>query len=44
MKDKIKKWYEKGLWTETMVRQAVEKGVLTAQEAAAILGEVGKNG
>ncbi len=44
MKDKIKKWYEKGLWTETLVRQAVEKVVLTAQEAGAIWGEVGENG
>ncbi len=44
MKDKIKTWYDKGLWTEAMVRQAVEKGVLTQAEAAAILGEVGENG
>ncbi len=44
MRDKIKKWYDKGLWTGTMVRQAVEKGVLTAREAGAILGEVGENG
>ncbi len=39
MKDKIRKWHEKGLWTEAMVRQAVGKGVLTAQEAEEILGE-----
>lgn len=38
MFEKIKKWYGKGLWTEAMVRQAVEKGVLTAQEAGEILG------
>ncbi len=39
MRDKIKTWYEKGLWTETMVRQAVEKGVLTQAEAADIVKE-----
>ena len=39
MKDKIKLWYSLGLWTEEMVRQAVEKGVLTQSEAAEILGE-----
>lgn len=38
MKEKIKTWYVLGLWTELMIRQAVEKGVLTAQEAEDILG------
>ena len=37
MYDKIKKWYIMGLWTETMVQNAVSKGVLTAEEAADIL-------
>ena len=37
MKDKIAKWYKQGLWTEEMVLQAVEKGILTADEAAEIL-------
>ncbi len=39
MKDKIKLWYDKNLWSEAMVRQAVGKDVLTAQEAGEILGE-----
>lgn len=39
MKDKIAKWYKQGLWTEEMVNNAVAKGVLTAEEAAEILGE-----
>ena len=38
MYGKIKKWYEQGLWTEVMVQNAVNKGVLTADEAAEILG------
>lgn len=32
MKDKITKWYKQGLWTEEMVRQAVEKGVITEED------------
>ena len=38
MRDKIAKWYAQGLWTATMVRNAVKKGVLTEAEAAEILG------
>lgn len=37
MYEKIKKWYKQGLWTEEMVQNAVEKGVITAEEAAEIL-------
>ena len=37
MYEKIKKWYKQGLWTEEMVLQAVEKGVLTTDQAAEIL-------
>lgn len=37
MKDKIKKWYRQGLWTEAMVQNAVKKGVLTTEEAEEIL-------
>ncbi len=33
MKEKIADWYRWGLWTEAMVQQAVEKGVLTQEEA-----------
>ena len=38
MRDKIAKWYAQGLWTEDMVREAVEKGVITEEEAEEILG------
>ena len=38
MYNKIKKWYEMGLWTEEMVLQAVEKGKITQEEANEILG------
>lgn len=37
MFEKITKWYYMGLWTEAMVRTAVDKGILTAEEAADIL-------
>ena len=39
MKDRIAKWYRQGLWTRDMVLHAVEKGVLTDEDAAEILGE-----
>lgn len=39
MKEKIKKWYEQGLWTEEMVRNAVIKGKLTEDEYREIVGE-----
>jgi hypothetical protein len=39
MYEKIKKWYEQGLWTDEMVQNAVEKGVLTADEANEILNK-----
>ena len=38
MKEKIKKWYPK-LWSLEMVRDAVEKGVITAAEYKEITGE-----
>lgn len=37
MKEKIKKWYKQELWTAEMVKNAVEKGVLTADEAEGLL-------
>lgn len=37
MFEKIKKWYKMGLWTELMVRQALEKKVLTEEQVAEIL-------
>lgn len=39
MKDKIQRWYRQGLWTKAMVRSAVAKGRLTAEEYEAITGE-----
>ena len=39
MKEKIKKWYEQGLWTAEMVRNAVIKGKLTEDEYRDIVGE-----
>lgn len=38
MYDKIKKWYQMGLWTEAMVRNAVKKGVISQEQADEILG------
>lgn len=37
MFERIKKWFEQGLWTEQMVRNAVKKGVLTEEQAEEIL-------
>ena len=39
MKDKIAKWYRQGLWTEEMVHNAVDKGIITEEEAAEILNQ-----
>lgn len=39
MFEKIKKWYKQGLWSAEMVQQAVDKGILTADEAEQILSE-----
>lgn len=40
MKDKIEKWYKQGLWTIKMVRDAVEKEVITFEEYTEITGEI----
>ena len=40
MKEKIKKWYEQGLWTADMVANAVTKGVLTEAQCEDIIGEL----
>lgn len=37
MYEKIKKWYEQGLWTAEMVHQAADKGVITQAQADEIL-------
>ena len=39
MKDRIARWHRQGLWTASMVDVAVTKGVITAGEAAEIIGE-----
>ena len=38
--DKIKQWYEWGIWTEAMVRQAVEKGKLSTDDYFYITGNL----
>lgn len=37
MFEKIMKWYKLGLWTEVMVQNAVDKGVITADDMAEII-------
>lgn len=32
MYEKIKKWYDQGLWTTEMVKNAVYKGILTEEQ------------
>jgi len=39
MKEKIAKWYKQGLWTAEMVQNAVDKGVLTAEEAEEVMAD-----
>ena len=39
MYEKIRKWYQQGLWTEKMVQNAVAKGVLTPEQYREITGE-----
>ena len=43
MKEKIKRWYQCGLWTDEMVRNAIFKGVLSREAATEIL-DGGVNG
>ena len=38
MFEKIKKWFKQGLWTKAMVQMAVNKGIITSEEATEILG------
>ena len=37
MKEKIKKWYRQGLWLAAMVQDAVQKGILTAEDVSEIM-------
>jgi hypothetical protein len=39
MFEKILKWYKQGLWTEKMVNDAFNKGILTKEEVNKILGK-----
>ena len=39
MFEKIKKWYESGMWTKKMVRNAVIKEKITEDEYTEITGE-----
>lgn len=39
MKNKIKQYYENGYWTEKMVRDAVIKGKITADDFREITGK-----
>lgn len=38
MFERIKKWFEQGLWTDTMIDNAVKKGVLSEEQAEEIKG------
>lgn len=37
--ERIKYYYEAGLWSKPMVKMAVRKGVITQEQANEILGE-----
>lgn len=37
--EKIKKWYDQGLWTKEQVHKAVEKGQITPAEYQEIVEE-----
>lgn len=37
--NKVKKYYDNGLWNKTMVANAVRKGWITAEEYELIVGE-----
>ena len=39
MYDKIKKYYDAGVWDEQRVREAVAKNAITAEEFKAITGK-----
>lgn len=39
MKEKIAKWYKQGLWTASMVQNAVRKGIITQEDYLEIVGE-----
>ena len=39
MFEKIKKYYDAGVWSEQRVRDAVAKGIITAEQFKAITGK-----
>ena len=39
MYEKIKKYYDTGLWSEERVRNMVVKGIITEEEYASIVGK-----
>lgn len=39
MYEKIKLWHKKGWWTDAMVAQAASKGLITEEQAKAIVEE-----
>lgn len=39
-KDKVKQWYEWGIWTKDMVKNAVAKDKLSKEDYLYITGEV----
>ena len=39
MYEKIKRWYELGVWSEERVRAAVERGKITPEQFTAITGK-----
>lgn len=39
MFERIKKWYKLGIWSKTMVANAVKKGILTEEQYTEITGE-----
>lgn len=41
--EKFKKHYDNGFWDEERVRNVAEKGAITQEECAEILGENGMN-
>lgn len=40
MYEKIKRFYDLGLWTAEMVRNAVAKGIITEEECESIIKNV----
>lgn len=40
MFEKIKRFFDMGLWTEEMVRNAVAKGIITGEECESIIKNV----